>query len=136
MSGNKNLRELLRNMEPELDGQEYIFATFSRDSAVLDSIDCWARIQEREGITCILTAASAAKIGIRAETVFRKITLMVHSSLEAVGLTAAVSRALSDRNISANIVAGFYHDHIFIPAKSALEALEALRSLSRNSTPG
>jgi hypothetical protein len=57
------------------------------------------------------------------------ITLRVHSSLAAVGLTAAVAAALSDHGISANVVAAYCHDHIFVPADRAEEALAALRSL-------
>jgi hypothetical protein len=60
----------------------------------------------------------------------RQITLKVHSSLEAVGLTAAFSRALTEAGISANVVAAYYHDHIFVPATDAERAIEALRQLS------
>lgn len=66
---------------------------------------------------------------------FRAITLEVHSSLNAVGLTAAVSGALARRGISANVVAAFYHDHIFVPAGQAQEALETLGALSRGDEP-
>jgi hypothetical protein len=59
------------------------------------------------------------------------ITLTVHSSLEAVGLTAAFSRALSDHGISCNVIAAYYHDHIFVPFKDAATAMEVLRELSR-----
>ena len=57
---------------------------------------------------------------------------MVHSSLAAVGLTAAVAAALADHGISANVVAAFYHDHIFVPAERAEEALAALRAIQRS----
>jgi uncharacterized protein len=57
------------------------------------------------------------------------ITLTVHSSLEAVGLTAAVSKALTEENISCNVVAAFFHDHIFVPVKDAERAMNALQRL-------
>jgi uncharacterized protein len=66
---------------------------------------------------------------IASGTLFRRIILQVHSSLDAVGLTAAVSSKLTERGISANVIAAFYHDHIFIPAERAHEAVEALREL-------
>lgn len=58
------------------------------------------------------------------------ITLTVHSSLEAVGLTAAFAKALSENQISCNIVTSFYHDHIFINANDTEKALKVLNSFS------
>jgi hypothetical protein len=55
--------------------------------------------------------------------------LTVHSSLEAVGLTAAVSKALTEANISCNVVAAYYHDHIFVPVKDAKQAMRVLEKL-------
>ncbi|MCH9673679.1 MAG: ACT domain-containing protein, partial [Gammaproteobacteria bacterium] len=64
------------------------------------------------------------------ESIFKRITLTVHSSLDAVGLTAAVSTKLAEHDISANIVAGYYHDHIFVQTQRATHAMAALRELS------
>jgi hypothetical protein len=58
------------------------------------------------------------------------ITLTVHSSLTAVGLTASFSKALSDENISCNVVAAYFHDHIFVDAKDASRAMEVLERFS------
>jgi hypothetical protein len=55
----------------------------------------------------------------------------VHSSLEAVGLTAAVAGALTAAGISANVVAAFHHDHVFVPAdraEAAMAQLDLLRA--------
>jgi len=60
----------------------------------------------------------------------RQITLTVHSSLEAVGLTAAFATELTRHGISANVVAGYYHDHIFVGAGDAERAVAALQGLS------
>ena len=57
------------------------------------------------------------------------ITLRVHSDLAAVGLTAAFARALADAGIACNVVAGVHHDHLFVPADRAGDALAALRAL-------
>nr|WP_275889019.1 ACT domain-containing protein [Desulforhopalus vacuolatus] len=60
------------------------------------------------------------------EGVFKGITLTVHSSLEAVGLTAAISSKLAEKGISANVIAAYYHDHIFVQTEKAEMAMEAL----------
>lgn len=82
-------------------------------------------------MTLIVEKASAENAGIHFDEVFNKITLQVHSSLEAVGLTAVVSTALANQNISANVVAAYYHDHVFVPKKDSAEALRTLLSLTR-----
>ena len=61
---------------------------------------------------------------------YARITLEVHSSLEAVGLTAAVSTALAEAGLSANVIAGYFHDHLFVQAESALPAMAALTAVS------
>ena len=58
----------------------------------------------------------------------------MHSSLHAVGLTAAVAAELSRNFISANVVAGFYHDHVLVPSDQAEEALKHLENLSLAAT--
>ena len=68
--------------------------------------------------------------GLHTASIFSWISLTVHSSLEAVGLTAAFSRALADEGISCNVVAGYYHDHIFVPLNDTDRALRALKRLS------
>jgi hypothetical protein len=61
------------------------------------------------------------------------ITLRVHSALDAVGLTAAVSLALTDAGISCNVVAGFHHDHLFVPHTRAADAVRVLEALAAES---
>ena len=94
------------------------------------SLKPFAIIRETEGWTVIIERSSAEKMGWEYSGIFCCITLEVHSSLEAVGLTAVVSTTLAERGISANVVAGFHHDHIFVPASRANEALEALLELA------
>ena len=70
------------------------------------------------------------KLGLNYSFVASWITLTVHSSLEAVGLTAAFSKALAEKGISCNVVAAFYHDHLFVRQQDAAAAMETLKGLS------
>ena len=85
--------------------------------------------RETEGLTVYLDAAAAAAASLR--IVFRAawITMTVHSDLEAVGFTAAFAQALAARGIAANVVAGAFHDHVFVPWDSAQDAMKALNAL-------
>lgn len=78
----------------------------------------------------ILKRDLADDLGWIYEGAFCHITLEVHSSLEAVGLTAVVAAELTKYGISANVVAAYYHDHIFVPSNRAHEALKCLQSLT------
>lgn len=129
MTGETDLNKLLQGMNPERNEGEYVYCLFnSMDSAMANRPVCL--FQEREGITAILPRQIADEANIPYSTVFAWITLTVHSSLEAVGLTAAVSRALTGANISCNVVAAHFHDHLFIPVVDASRAMEVLQALS------
>jgi hypothetical protein len=58
------------------------------------------------------------------------ITLRVHSALDTVDLTAAVSTKLAAAGISCNVIAAHFHDHLFVPYPTAQEALEQLERLA------
>jgi len=90
-------------------------------------------VREAEGLTLVLPVEQAAAVGLSGTFRCRQITLRVQSALDAVGLTAAFATALGNEGISCNVVAGFHHDHLFVPvadAERAISALEALRSAS------
>lgn len=90
-----------------------------------------ATVREEEGLTVVVTVDVARDRGFEPDFVAAWLTLRVHSALQAVGLTAAVSRALADEGIPCNIIAGYQHDHLFVPvdrAESAIAAIEALAS--------
>lgn len=130
MSGILDLDQLLSSLSPELLGDEFVFCTVAgslKDYADLDPV---ASIRENEGLTLVLTSVTATREGFPFAEKHRCITLTVNSSLEAVGLTAAVSSALAANAIPANIVAGYHHDHVFVPADKAEEALQVLLALS------
>ena len=86
---------------------------------------------EREGLTLVVTKQMADERGLDYSCVMNKITLQVHSSLEAVGLTAAFSNALKGADISANVIAGFSHDHTFVPVNDAQRAVLAIQTLAK-----
>lgn len=134
MTGETDLKALISQMRPMLDPEPYVFCTFAQkqisELALLSPIGLF---QEIEGVTAILPVEEARALGLAEAEWFRRITLAVHSSLEAVGLTAAVANALAVAGISANVVAAYFHDHVFVPAERADESLTILRSLAKSS---
>ena len=123
---------LISSLSPRLREEVYAFCTVDGGIADYAALDPVATVKEDEGLTLILPAAVARREGFSFECTFRCITLMVHSSLESVGLTAAVSSELAAYGIPANIVAGDYHDHVFVPGDRAAEALELLEAMAGN----
>jgi len=129
--GEKNLETLLRDMSPVLTDQEYVFLSFP-DAAYGEhtNLKPIASFQEQEGLTLVVPKVFADRYQYTAGNVYRCITLQVHSSLDAVGLTAAFARQLTGAGISANVIAGFYHDHIFVSVTDADKAVAALQALA------
>jgi len=132
MTGERNLEKLLKSMSPELMDGEYVFCTF-QDARYGDYSDLEpiASISESEGLTLVIPKSKADEKNFVYESVFKGITLNIHSSLDAVGLTAAFSNKLTEHGISANVIAGYYHDHIFIQGESAEKAMAALDEFAR-----
>ena len=127
MPGQTNLEELLRDLNPVLDTDEFVFCSVPEIAGHPVCV-----FHEREGITLVLRRAEAERLGLAFAFPCRMITLNVHSSLEAVGLLAAITAALAARGISVNAVSAYYHDHLFVPAGRAEEALEAIRTARQN----
>jgi uncharacterized protein len=130
VSGETDLSLLLRNIQPEHNPGEYVFCVVEslEQAATLDPVCIF---QEKEGMTVIVSKGQADAVPLAYSLVCAWITLTVHSALEAVGLTAAVSRALAKANISCNMVAAYYHDHLFVPVEDAERAMEALLRLAK-----
>ena len=129
MDGESNLSVLIKNMQPILNEGQYIFSTVSTINA-FDFNKIILFFKENEGFTIIIEKNYADTEGVDYASVFAWITLHVHSALEAVGLTAAFSKALADNHISCNVVAGFYHDHIFVQHELGQQAVDVLTQLS------
>ena len=122
-------RAMIAAMQPRLDPRIWRFVLVSPDTAPQLLGTAIGTFREDEGVTAIVPAALAEELGIEG-TDFARITLMVHSDLEGVGLTAAVSGALADAGIACNVVAEFHHDHAIVPSNRADEAIDVLRKLA------
>jgi predicted N-acetyltransferase YhbS len=132
MTGEKNLQALLAGMTPVQRTGEYVYVLWPHGRPLAAGIE--AAVREAEGLTVVLPRAEADKEGLSYDFVGAWITLEIHSALEAVGLTAAVSKALTDARISCNVLAGFHHDHLLVPLAEAPRALEVLAELSARSS--
>lgn len=129
MTGEKNLDLLLKTMKPHHNHGEFVFCTVT-DRRPYEAADFVMLFKEAEGYTIILEKAKADELQLSYSFIASWITLTVHSSLEAVGLTAAFSKALGEANISCNVVAGYYHDHIFVHQKDTDLAMQVLNHFS------
>jgi hypothetical protein len=126
-----DLNELLKSMQPVLHPGVFVFASIARDQVcqALDPALIVASIHEPEGWSVIMAEQDAQRYGLHALFFCAWITLTVHSDLQAVGLTAAFATALGDAGISCNVVAGAYHDHLFVPLESAEQAMAEILAL-------
>jgi hypothetical protein len=136
MTGETELGTLIRSMRPELKPGVYIFITIPAAQNPPDGIEPLMAFREPEGWTCIVEEDLAHAAGLAGIYPCRMITLTVHSSLEAVGFLAAVTTRLAQAGISVNPVSGFHHDHLFVPAERAEEAMEILAALSLSPLKG
>src|SRR5437868_3557101 len=109
MQGEINLSLLLKTMTPELNEGDYVFCTIPHEQ-VIDFSIIISSFKEKEGLTIILNKHDADKLRLSYHYIAAWITLTVHSALQAVGLTAAFSKALADAGISCNVIAACYHD--------------------------
>ena len=130
MPGEKDLVQLLKTMQPCLNEGEYVFCTVA-DLKGIPTDQIISFFKESEGFTIILARSLADQWHLDYSFVAAWITLTVHSALDAVGLTAAFANALADVGISCNVVAGYYHDHIFVDKGDGERAMEVLWALSR-----
>ena len=124
---------MLAQMAPSLDPVRYCFMLITPDTAPQALGAAIGTFREDEGVTAIVPEPVARELREEGPTMAR-ITLMVHSSLEGVGLTAGVASALADNAIACNMVAAFHHDHAFIPADDAERALEILQDLQQSNS--
>ncbi|MGO8686137.1 MAG: ACT domain-containing protein [Candidatus Dormibacteria bacterium] len=129
VDGSTDLGALLAGLEPVLRPGEYVFCSLA-DRGIPAGVEPLLVFQEEEGTTLVVPRGDARRVGLTDPTTWAWIGLQVHSSLEAVGLLAAVSAALAGRGIGCNVVSAYHHDHLFVPARRGEEALMILRELS------
>ena len=128
MIGEMDIDKLLALLQPALLDGEYVFCSSpSLGYGDLDELQPISSYQEQEGLSLLLSKSAADSAGLSYSSVFCGITLSVHSSLDAVGFTGAVANKLARNGISANVIAAYYHDHVFVPADKAKLALALLR---------
>jgi hypothetical protein len=130
-----DLGELLKSLEPKLNVGTFVYATLG-DSEGIALGDVVALVREPEGLTVIVEERRAALLGLKSMFRCSWITLTVNSDLQAIGLTAAFSTALSNAGVSCNVIAGANHDHVFVPAAQAHTAMDALARLQTQHTRG
>jgi hypothetical protein len=131
MSGERDLRKLLSGMRPELNPGRYVFTTVNGGMPL--GVTPVVTVAEPEGLTLVARLEDADAAGLVYDYVAGWITLRIHSALEAVGLTAAVAQELASVGLSCNVVAGFHHDHVFVPYERADEAVTVLEDLAQRS---
>lgn len=130
-----DLAQLLASMEPVLHDVICAYCVVPH-GAEISRFTPVVTVAEAEGLTLVIPESQAQAAGL--EVLFRAawITLTVHSDLQAVGLTAAFATALGRAGISCNVVAGAFHDHLFVPRERAQDALAALRTLQAEGGSG
>ncbi len=129
MAGETSLATLLRSMSPQLNDGEYVFCSVT-DPSLLQGCEVLGSFREHEGLTVIVRREQAEHLGLGFDYVAAWITLQVHSALQAVGLTAAFAGALGRAGISCNVIAGYYHDHLFVGQEDAGRAMQVLQQLA------
>ncbi|QQO24669.1 ACT domain-containing protein [Bradyrhizobium diazoefficiens] len=130
MAGERALDALLRHMKPELRPGSFVFCTIPPNDGIPATVSPLLTFREQEGTTLVILREEAEAAGLRYAFASRLITLTVHSSLDAVGFLAAITARLAAAGISVNAVSAFHHDHLFVPADRADEAMAVLQDMS------
>ena len=129
IDGESDLNKLIKGLTPKLNDGEYVFTSI-KDIKLIDISEAICTFKENEGLTLVLERDRADQLGLKYNFIARWITLEIHSSLNAVGLTSLFTTELANNGISCNVIAGYYHDHIFVSTKDSLKTLELLKHLS------
>jgi hypothetical protein len=132
VTGMRDLPQMLATLDATVRDGEFVYATVLEGHPAVGR--ALAIVVEDEGTTVVLRRPDADELGLSYDFVAAWLTLTVHSALDAVGLTAAFSRALGDAGISCNVLAGSYHDHLLVPVHERDRAVAVLRSL-RDGSP-
>jgi hypothetical protein len=123
---------LLARMDPHLGEEEFVFCSVSRSQLADLASDAVCVFNEEEGVTLILKRARAESIGLPFTFPCRRITLRVHSSLDAIGFLARILARLADHGVPVNCVSAYHHDHLFVPVNDGERTLALLRELQQD----
>lgn len=130
MPGETDLHRLLAGLDPQLQHDPYGFAVLPHGQVLPPGLAPFGLLREVEGLTVIATRAELDAAGLAVDGQWAMITMMVQSALSAVGMSAAMASALAAAGISANIVAAYHHDHVFVPWDRRTQALAVLQALA------
>jgi hypothetical protein len=128
MSGERDLDTLRREMAPQLHPETFVYCSFP-DFRIPPGLEPICTFREAEGVTAIVEKAQADVSAVPYVFESHLITLTVHSALDAVGFIATLAGRLADADIPCNVVAGYHHDHLFVPVADADRAMAALAAL-------
>ena len=131
MPGETNLVHLIKNMQPELKADEFVFASIGKEKIINKNLNPICTFMEEEGVSIIIKRDEADINNIQYESIFKMITLNIHSSLNAVGFLSVITSELAKHNISVNPVSAYYHDHLFVPAARAEQVVTILNQLKK-----
>jgi len=131
MAGEKDLAQLIQGIKPKLTAGDYVFATV-KDLRKINRNDTICEFKESEGTTIVIEKRMADELRLEYGYIAAWITLTIHSSLDAVGFTALFSTVLAQNDISCNVIAGYYHDHIFVAKADAEKTVHVLTEWSKN----
>lgn len=126
----RDLAVLLRDAQPVLRDGEFGFCTIPHGEPIPSGLTPLLCFAEDEGTTLVIPLDQARAKGIACAFPSRMITLNVNSALDAVGFLAAIASRLAAAGISVNAVSAYHHDHVFVPASRADEAMRILSSLT------
>lgn len=133
MSGETDLRSLLRNMRPQRVIGEYVFCSLEEHD--VSRIEAPLLVfREDEGVTVVISREQAESLDFNYDSIWGLVTLSVHSDLTAVGFLARITQHLAQKGVSVNVVSAYYHDHLFVPIKDVNRTLDLLSQLSRDSS--
>ena len=129
-SGEEDLLNLLNNLQHNLLNEDYVFISLEDCSLEFSNqLDPIATFKEKEGFTLVIKEETAKERNFEYNSVFKCISLGVHSSLTSVGLIATISKSLSDEGITCNVFSGYFHDHLFVQKSLSKKALELLNNI-------
>lgn len=125
MSGETDLGRILGSLAVRQREGVFVFATIPHGEPLPD-VAIAAMVSESEGTSVVIALEAAEEADLPYEFEAAWLTLVNHTSLEAVGVTASLTTALAVRGIACNVIAGFHHDHVLIPIGRVEDAIRAI----------